>query len=142
MNKEIKGKKGKYLVYAEKGLLKKSVWKPKLKNYQTDLVCSIREKLDEVQRLTEKFNTKSRYFGYWIGTNKDRAYIYVQKKGLRIDLDISRDFEANLKEEDFEVHFIKNFQYRAGWLTGWRVPPTTSIERVMKWLLKSFNEDQ
>jgi len=143
MNKKNKGKKGKYLVYAEKDLLKNSVWKPKLKNYRTDLVCSIREKLDEVQGLTEKFNTNSRYFGYWIGTNKDRAYIYVQKKGLRIDLNISPDSEkAKLEKEGFEVRFNNNFQGRAGWLTGWRVPHTTSIEKVMKWLLKAFNEDQ
>jgi hypothetical protein len=141
--KANRGKNPKYLVCAEMDLVDNIVWEGPLENYPTDLVCSIREQLKKkVPGLTEKFNTKSHYFGYWIGTNKDRAYIYVQKKGLRIDLDISRDFEANLKEEDFEVHFIKNFQYRAGWLTGWRVPPTTSIERVMKWLLKAFNEDQ
>jgi len=140
MNKENRGKKGKYLVYAEKGLLKNSVWKGPLDNYQTKLMRLIREQLKEkVSGLTEKFNTNSRYFGYWTGTEKDRAYIYVQKKNLRIDLLINRDSEAKMKKEDFEVCFTNNFQGRAGWLTGWRVPHTTSIERVMKRLLKAFN---
>jgi len=133
--------KAKYLVYAKIGLVDDRIWEGPLENYPTDLVCSIRKQLmKNIPGLTEKFNTNSRYFGYSTGTDKDRAYIYVQKKGLRIDLHISRDFEANLKEEGFEVHFVNNFQGRAGWLTGWRVPYTTSIERVMKWLLKAFNE--
>jgi len=135
------GKKSKYLVCAEMGLVDDSVWEGPLDNYPTKLIRLIRKQLKEkVPGLTEKFNTNSRYFGY--STGKDRAYIYVQKDRLRIDLDISRDFEANLKEEGFEVHFINNFQGKDGWLTGWRVPHTTSIERVMKWLLKAFNEDE
>jgi len=139
--KANRGKKPKYLVCAEMGLVDDSVCEGPLKNYSTDLVCSIREQLmDKVSGLTEKFNTNSRYFGY--STGKDRAYIYVFKRDLRIDLDISRDYEADLKEEGFEVRFTNNFQGRAGWLTGWRVPHTTNIERVMKWLLKALNEDE
>lgn len=139
-----RGKKGKHVVHAKKGLVKDSVWKQTLKNYPTDLVCSIREKLlDKVPGLTEKFNTNTRYFGYWTGKDKDRAYIYVQKKGLRIDLHISHDSEAGLREAGFEVCFIDNFQGTAGWLTGWHVPHTTNnIKTVMTWLLKAFNEDK
>jgi len=141
--KAKRGKKAKYLVYAEIGLVDDSVWERSLKNYPTDLVCSIREQLmDKVPGLTEKFNTNSLYFGYWTGTNKDRAYIYVHKTDLQIDLNISRDSEAKLEKEGFEVRFTNNFQGRADWLTGWRVPHTTNIERVMKWLLKAFNENE
>ncbi len=141
-----RGKKGKHLVHAKKGLVKDGVWKRTLKNYPTDLVCSIRvQLLKEVPGLIEKFNTNSRYFGYWTGTDKDkdRAYIYVQKKGLLINLNMSRDSEAGLREANFEVRFIDNFQGKAGWLTGWRVPHTTkNIKTVMTWLLKAFNEDK
>jgi hypothetical protein len=139
-----RGKKGKYLVLAKKGLVEDSVWKRTLKNYPTDLVRSIRvQLLKEVPGLTEKFNTNARYFGYSTGTDKDRAYIYVQKKCLLINLNISRDSEAGLREANFEVRFIDNFQGKTGWLTGWRVPHTTSnIETVMTWLLKAFNEDK
>ena len=116
-------------------------WEGPSGDYPPDLLRLIRKQLKEkVPGLTEKFNTKSHYFGY--STGKDRAYIYVYKKDLRIDLDISQDIESDLKEEGFEVHFVNNFQGQVGWLTGWRVPHTTSIERVMKWLLKAFNEDE
>jgi hypothetical protein len=141
--KESRGKKAKYLVRAEKGVLKDSVWKRTVKGYPTELLCSIREQLHKkVPGLTEKFNTNSRYFGYWTGADKDRAYIYVQKKGLRIDLCISSKSETDLRKAGFEVRYVKNFQGRARWLTGWCVPPTTTnIRTVMKWLLKAFRED-
>jgi len=142
--KEKRGKKGKYLVLAKKGLLKDSMWRRTLENYPTDIVCSIREQLlKKVPGLTEKFNTNSRYFGYWTATDEtDRAYIYVQKSEVRIDLYVGRRFEAQLHRAGFEVRYVNNFQGRAGWLTGWRVPhTTTSIKTVLKWLLKAFRED-
>lgn len=142
--KANRGKKGKYVVYAEKGLVKPRVWRQTLKNYRTDLVRLIRKKLKaEIPGLNEKFNTNSRYFGYRIGTDADRVYIYVQKNVLRIDLHISRNSKTALQEEDFEVRFSNNFQGKAGWLTGWRVPHTTeNVEAVMKWLLKALNKDR
>ena len=138
-----RGKKGKHLVFAEKSLVQDKEWKQALNKYPTDLLCSIREQLlNRVPGLTEKFNTNSRYFGYWTGTDKDRAYIYIQKKYLRIDLNISQELVADLQKAGFEVRITNNFQGRARWLTGWRVPHTTkNIETVMTWLLKAFNED-
>jgi len=140
--KGLRGKKGKYLTCAKKGLLKDHVWKRALKGYPTDLVCSIREQLaKQVPGLTEKFNCGSRYFGYWTGTDKDRLYIFVRKKDLSILLDVSCDCENEIRSDGFEVHYINNFQGRAGWLTGWRVPHTTkNIRSIMKWLLKAFEE--
>jgi len=141
--KGTRGKKGKYLVYAKKGLLKDSVWKRTLKDYPTDFACSIREQLlKKVPGLTEKYNTNSRYFGYWIGADKDRIYIYVQKKDLRIDLCIGQDSEADLNKAGFKVRFTNNFQGQKCWLTGWRVPHNTkNIKTVMTWLLKAFKEE-
>lgn len=139
-----RGKKSKHVVRAEKGLVKVHVWKRILKNYPTDLVCSIREQLlEKVPGLIEKFNTNSRYFGYWTGRDSDRVYIYVQKKGLRIDLNIGQGSETDLQEAGFEVRFTDNFQGKAGWLTGWRVPHNTKkIKTVMTWLLRVLNEDK
>jgi len=143
--KEKRGKQAKYVICAEKGLLKSSVWKRKLKDYPTDLVCSIREQLlKKVPGLTEKFNRNSRYFGYWTSADKDKdkAYIYVQKKDLRIDACISQDLEPDLQKAGFEVRYVNNFQGKVDWLTGWRVPHnTTNIKTVVKWLLKAFRED-
>jgi hypothetical protein len=60
-------------------------------------------------------------------------------KELCILLDISRDFEGQIRIAGFEICFINNFQGRAGWLTGWRVPHATeNIEAVLKWLCAAF----
>lgn len=142
--KEKRGKKGKHLVLAKNGLVKDSVWRRILEDYPTDIVCSIREQLlKKVPGLTEKFNTNSRYFGYWTAMDEtDRAYVYVQKRELRIDLCVARRFEPELRRAGFEVRYVNNFQGRAGWLTGWRVPHTTKDTRaIMKWLLRAFAED-
>ena len=131
------------VILADAGLLKDSVWKRALQGYPTSLVCSIRKKLlREIPKVAEKFNTNSRYFGYWTGIDKDRAYIYVQKKGLRIDLCISRKFEIDLRKAGFKVKYVNNYQGRAGWLTGWRVPHSTkNVTLIVKWLCKAFKEE-
>lgn len=134
------GKKAKYVIYAENGLLADNAWKSKLRRYPTSLVCSIRAALaDRVPGVTEKFNSNSRYFGYRIETDKDRAYIYVQKKKLVVDLCISPNFTKKLRHMGFKVKFRNNFQGRAGWLTGWQVPQSTlNLEPVVKYLCKAF----
>jgi len=95
--------------------------------------------MESIPNVTEKFNNRLRYFGYWTGTDKDRIYIYVQKKNLRIDLYISRDFESEIRNIGFKVNYVNNYQGRAGWLTGWQIPhSTTKVETIMKWLCKAF----
>lgn len=138
MNKEPN--KSNNVILADAGLLEDTVWKRALQGYPTSLVCSIREKLlKNIPGITEKFNTNSRYFGYWIGADKDRAYIYIQKKALRIDLCISPSFKKDIEQNSFEVIPRENFQGQAGWLTGWQVPQSTlNLEPVVKWLCKAF----
>jgi len=128
---------------AKHGLLEESVWKYKLRGYPISLVCSIRERLlKKIPDITEKFNKNSRYFGYWVGEEKDRAYIYVQKKNLRIDLCISRAFEPDIRKDGFEIRYSHNFQGRADWLTGWQVPHSSNkVETIVKWLCKAFEGD-
>lgn len=45
---------------------------------------------------TAEFNRNSNYFGYRANDDKDLADIYVQKKGLQIDLHIKREHEPEL----------------------------------------------
>lgn len=134
------GKKAKYVIYSENGLVPDKVWGPKLRDYPTSLVCLIRAALaDRIRGISEKFNSNSRYFGYRTGTGKDRAYIYIQKKKLVIDLSISQSFTKKIRQMGFEVKFRNNFQGRAGWLTGWEVPKSTlNLEPVVKYLCKAF----
>lgn len=135
-------RKSRNVILSEKGLVNGSVWESEMKDYPTTLVCLIRERLvKEMPAINEKVNTYGHYFGYWKDQDEDRAYIYVQKKGLRIDLCINRDNEKAIKETGFEIHFVNNFQGRKGWLTGWRVPHNTeNIETVMKWLCMAFRQ--
>jgi len=135
-----RGKKGTYVIRAKRGLLNDTTWRRTLKDYPTSLICLIRERLlKKIPGLTEKFNSNSRYFGYWIGDDKDRVYIYVQKEQLVIDLCISSDFTTTLNKQGFRVKTRDNFQGQKGWLTGWQVPHSTNkIEAVMKWLCKAF----
>jgi hypothetical protein len=140
MIKKQRGKKAQHLVYTEEGLLEDNKWQHSLKKYPTELLCRIRRELPlRVSGLNEKFNRRCRYFGYWSNNGVDRLYIFVQKKRLSILLRIKRDFEKILLKNGFEVHFINNFQGRAGWLTGLRIPhDTKNIDTVIKWLLKAF----
>ena len=140
MAKKRRGKKAKYVVYAEKGLLEDSKWRSSLKSYPTKLLCRTRRELvKRVPGLNEKFNRRCRYFGYWSRDGEDRLYIFVQKKRLNILLRINRYFEKAINKNGFEVHFINNFQGRAGWLTGFRVSyDAKNTNTVMKWLLKAF----
>jgi len=141
--KKRRGKKGKYVIRAKGGLLEDTVWKRTLQGYPIPLVCSIREKLlQRIPGITEKFNSNSRYFGYWTGDDKDRIYIYVQKENLVIDLHIEPSYVSELEKEGFVIKPRDNFQGQAGWLTGWQVPHLTNkIEAVIKWLRKAFEGD-
>ena len=135
-----RGKKGTYVICAKRGMLSNQTWQGTLKNYPTSLIRLIRGSLQKkMPRLSEKFNSNSRYFGYWIGDDKDRAYIYVQKHNLVIDLHIESSYVSELEKEGFVIKPRDNFQGQAGWLTGWHVPhDTKKICVVIKWLLKAF----
>jgi len=141
--KERKGKKAKYLVYADNSLLKETEWLKSFQGYQISLLCSIRRELSKKFRdLNEKFNRRSRYFGYWRDDDKDRLYIYVRKQYMRIDLCIDREeYEKDIIQDGFEIDFINNFQGRNNWLTGWLVPhDTTKADVVDKWIFLAFDK--
>ena len=137
-----KNRRSTNILSANVGLLKDVEWKKFLQDRNTTLLCSIRKSLaSKISGLTEKFNKQSRYFGYWIGTDKDRVYIYVQKKGLRIDLFIKKNNSKEIRKR-FKVKFVNNFQGKAGWLTGWYVPHSTkNINFVVQYLSKAFKRN-
>lgn len=142
---------------AEIGLLEERYWRAPLGKCPIELLCVIRKQLlSAVPRLTEKFNPTTpgmRYFGYKVRNRDaakndfskrsygpDKAYIYIQKKNLRIDLCIDRKCEHELRKAGYKVKYSNNFQGRADWLTGWYVPHSAkNIKKVMKWLLMAFN---
>ncbi len=134
------GKKGKYLIVADTGLLDKPQWSHWLRNYPTELILEIRRQLQQrVPNITEKFNMRSRYFGYHKAGDSDVLYIAIQKRRLCIFLRIDRKYEDELRQQGFTVSHIHNFQGRAGWLTGWQVPhDTEKPEVVVEWLLRAF----
>ncbi len=68
-----------------------------------------------IPELSEKFNTSSLYFGYNVGEDEDRAYIYVQKENLVIDLHIEPSYVSELEKEGFVIKPRDNFQGQAGW---------------------------
>jgi len=125
---------------ADVGLVRDVIWKKSLQDRDTTLLCSIRKSLiKKIPGLTEEFNKQSRYFGYWVGIEKDRAYIYVQKKKLIIDICVKTSHTRDIRREGFKAKLRGNWQGQADWLTGWQVPhDTKKINVVIKWLLKAF----
>ena len=130
----------KNVMTVDAGLVEDAEWGAYLKKYPVDLALAVRGRLlRKVEGLTEKFNRKSRYFGYRRAGGSDVVYLYVQKKGLRIDVRVSRGYEDTLRRAGFEVHYSDNFQGKAGWLTGWHVPHVTrKTAFVVELILKAF----
>ncbi len=151
----ITTRNGNKIPLAKIGLLKDNYWRSDLKNYPTDLLCEIRKSLAEsVPRLAEKFNPATPtlpYFGYKVkisergnydpkrAYSEDRAYIYVRRDRLQIDLKIAPKFACEIRKAGFELKAKTNFQGKVGWLTGWHVPHSTEdLDSVVKWVVKAL----
>jgi hypothetical protein len=133
---------GNQIFQAKSTLLDDCFFQPELQEYSMMVLDPTRKALAKaVPELSEKFNTSKLYFGYSVGEDedKDKAYIYVQKKNLVIDLHIKPSYVNKLEQEGFVIKQRDNFQSRAGWLTGWYVPHSTkNINIVVKYLSKAF----
>ncbi len=135
----MKPKQSENIIYKEKGLLAGKQWQPFLQHSHIGVVCMIRNKLKQIPGISEKFNVKSLYFGYWVGDEKDRIYIYVRIKHLTVDIDLPIKYDAEIRRQGFEIKKRRNYQGRAGWLTGWRIPYTTQKDiKIVKWLRRVF----
>lgn len=137
-----RGRKSKNVIFSESGLLDERVWHFALQGFHTELICAIRQELiKRIPDLMEKFNTYKRYFGYWRGRDKDRAYIYVQKKNLLLDVCIDPAYVTDLRNQGFRVDPRENFQGSNNWLTGWKIPQDyKNIEKIVPWIYKAFNK--
>lgn len=145
MNQSItrqRTRSGNEIIQTDTGLLEDTAWKFEFCPYPIELLCSIRQALVEtVPGLAEKFHPKLRYFGYRVGADKEKVYIYVLKKKLIIDLCINPSFIEELRRTGFKVKPRNNFQGQRGWLTGWEVPQSTlNIKPVVKWLCKALKD--
>jgi len=131
----------KNVVESGTGLLADEDWQPGLEGYPVELVCRIRRDLARrLPNLREKFNRNSRYLGYGLVGGADRAYIYLQKKGLVIDLCLDPKLAKEIEALGFQVKSRENFQGRTGkWITGWRIPPDFEAETsVTNWLWRAL----
>ena len=138
---EKRGKKAKYIIYAQSGFLLNIDLEKTLEDYPTELIKSIRKKLNEsIPNLTEKYNCNAHYFGYCKNKDADRVYIYLQKKQLRIDLQLDKKYINEIKNNGFEIVRVENnFQDQKGWITGWHVPHSTKdLTIIMNYLTKVF----
>lgn len=134
---------GNQIFKAKSTLLDDCFFQPELQDYSMTVLDTIRKGMAKaIPELSEKFNTSSLYFGYNRGDDEDKAYIYVQKENLVIDLQIKPSYVRQLEGEGFVIKRRDNFQAKAGWLTGWQVPQsTTDADRVVNWLCKAFEEN-
>ena len=128
------------LVVQEKGLLPDRVLSSGLRGYATDLVFVLRSRLAAAcPKLREKFNLNSRYLGYGLTNSSDVLYVYVQKRGLLIDIRLSADRADELRRMGFKLRPRDNYQAKAGWLTGLFVPhDTDKCEEVVALALEAI----
>jgi hypothetical protein len=116
---------GEHVFKARHGLLPEKVWDGLLSDYDTRFVRWLREELAiRVDGLTEKFNDARgrHYFGYSSAGLPDWLYIWVQKRKLVVDVKLSGERVGQLRSLGFTVSLRRNWQGRAGWLTGWDIP--------------------
>lgn len=66
-----------------------------------------------------------RYLGYARKGTRDSVYVYVQEKQLVLDLRLSAERADEVRRSGLKVRPRNNYQGRAGWLTGVRVPHDT-----------------
>jgi len=117
--------RGKSIVGSESGLLPDDVIEQQLRGYPTELVLYLRTRLAErCTGLREKLNVRQRYLGYATGPT-DALYVYVQKQCLVLDIRLPADRASEVVRRGFQVRPRDNYQAKAGWLTGVRVPHGT-----------------
>ena len=115
------------LIQTEAGLLDDAVIRKHLTGYPMEMVAQLRKALAAgIPGLREKLNYSIRrqYLGYASGKS-DAFYAYFQRRGLVIDALVSPARAEELRAKGVVVQPRENYQGRAGWLTGVRVPYDT-----------------
>jgi hypothetical protein len=93
-----------------------------------ELRASVRRR---VPAATEKLNPRSHYLGYRVAS-RDGAYVYLQSRMLVVEADLPRTGaeEDVFRRAGLEVRHRNNFQGRAGWITGIRLPCSATPEQT------------
>ena len=114
--------------------------KSALGNRPSGTVLRLRELLMEAcSDLREKLNPNGPYLGYAVGDQSNAIYVYVRKSGLLIDLRIPKERAEAVRAKGFEVRERDNYQSKAGWLTGLRVPHDTGrLDEVVQLALEAL----
>jgi hypothetical protein len=111
------------LVIPSDGLLSDEVLATGLGGRPPELVLWLRRRLAAKCRgIKENLNPRSRYLGYARRGRSDALYVYLQRQRLVIDIRLPADRASQVRRLGFEVRPRLNYQGRAGWLTGIRVP--------------------
>jgi len=117
-----RGARGESVIRSD-GLLSDEVLAAGLGGRPPELVLWLRKRLAAKCRgIKEKLNPRSRYLGYARRGRSDALYVYLQRQCLVIDIRLSADRAGQVRRLGFEVRPRRNYQARAGWLTGIRVP--------------------
>jgi hypothetical protein len=117
-----RGARGQPVIRSD-GLLLDEVLAAELGGRPPALVLWLRKRLAATcQGIQEKLNPRSRYLGYARSGRSDVLYVYLQKQRLVIDIRLPADRAGQVRRLGFEVKPRLNYQARAGWLTGIRVP--------------------
>jgi hypothetical protein len=131
-----------YLIQSNDGLLHVQQWECFFSGYPAnsiELVILLRKDLaSRITTIREKVNGKIRYFGYSTAKSSDRLYIYVQLKKVVVDIKVDRDRAKKLQSQGFKVTFRHNWQYKAGWLTGWEIPYDGLIKNQVRKAVLDF----
>lgn len=132
------------LMGQDSGLLTEDQVASGLRGDAGTLVAALRSRLAAAcPKLREKLNPNSRYLAYGLAGGKDALYVYVQKKGVLIDMRVSADRADELRRQGFDLRPRNNYQAKAGWLTGLFVPHDTSrIDEVVLLAVEALQEEQ
>ena len=130
------------LALQEKGLLPDDRLESGLRGSAVDLVVDLRSRLAAAcPKLREKLNTSSRYLAYGLTDGSDALYVYVQKRGILIDIRVPADRADELRRRGFDLRPRDNYQAKAGWLTGIFVPhDTDKLSEVVSLALEALQE--
>jgi len=117
-----RGARGESVIRSD-GLLPGEVLATRLGGCPPELIVWLRKRLAATcQGLQEKLNPRGRYLGYARRGRSDVLYVYLQRQRLVIDIRLPADRAGQVRRLGFDVRPRLNYQGRAGWLTGIRVP--------------------
>lgn len=118
-----------------------------LSGFKSGFVMELRETLvSQFPALHEKFHTEQNYIGWWLdgdeeSNDADRVYIFFEKDAMSVRIKLTRQREQEIKDLRFDVVPSKNFQGKAGWITGWKIPYDTPLFMASRFFQDALSQD-